>query len=141
LKKLFILILLAFLIAGAGEKCRTEGVDENTVSVSVQTGAQASTKWTIFCDTEHGRVSETFYYVIASRGEYVVYVQYKEGEYSIIVQNMFDRTAYCKAYPLYDCAPIASDVVLEGRITGDSVTVAYLTGTDFTETERIIDLP
>lgn len=142
MKKLFILILLAFLIAGAGEKSQMERVAENIVSISVQSGAGFSTRWTIFCDIEHCKVSESFYYVLAAGDEYVVYVQSEDGEHSVVVQSIFDRAAYCMTYPLPDCTSAAVEPVIGGEITGDgSVIVRYLTGPDCTETEQTIEIP
>ena len=142
MRKFFVLIVLALIIVSAGEKCKTERVTEDVVGVAVQTGTGRSTNWAVFCDTKHGQISETFYYVLGAQDEYVVYVQREDGMCSVVIQNMFDRLAYYESYPLEDCAQGAADVVRDGQFTGDGcVVITYLSGSDYAEKEIVISLP
>lgn len=116
-------------------------VDTNILGVTIQTGTGLSTNWAIYCDVEKGQISETFQYVLGAQGDYVIYVTYKNGQHGIVVQDIFDKAAYCQAYPLEDCSPVAADVVVGCEFNGNgTATITYLTGEDYTETDLIIDI-
>ncbi len=119
-----------------------EKVNTYILGLTVQTGTGLSTNWAVFCDVENSKVSETFQYVLMAQGNYVIYVNYENGEHSIIVQNIFDKSAYYKKCILTDCSPVAADVVIGAKPNGEGVAVVtYLTGEDYKETELTIKFP
>lgn len=121
---------------------RIEKVTDRVYSVTVQAGTGLSTNWAVFCDVENSRVSETFHYVLMAQGDYVVYVAREDGQTSIVVENIFDKVAYCKAYPLSGCSAVAGDVVLGAQPAGEGAAViSYLTGDNYTETTLTIQFP
>ena len=121
---------------------RIEKVTDRVYSVTVQAGTGLSTNWAVFCDAEKGTVSETFHYVLMAQGDYVVYVARDNGQTSIVVENIFDKAAYCQAYPLSGCSAVAGDVVLGAEPKGDGIAaVTYLTGDNYTETTLTIQFP
>lgn len=119
----------------------------NMVSVNVyelitQTGTGLSTNWAVYCDVENSKVSETFYYVLATQGEYVVCADYKDGKPFIIIQNIFNKSVYYKTYELENVSPVAADFALGCEFDGDNnAIISYLTGEDYTETKMTIDIP
>lgn len=119
----------------------------NMVSVTVyelitQTGTGLSTNWAVYCDVKDSKVSETFQYVLMAQGNYVIYADYENGEHSVIVQNIFDKSKYYKKHILTNCSPVAGDVVIGAKPNGEGIAVVtYLTGNDYTETELTIKLP
>ncbi len=107
-----------------------------------QTGTGKSTNWAIFCDVEKGLVSDVFYYVLASKDNYVVYANVEESKHSIVVQNIFHKSAYCKTYELETVSPVAADFTTGCKFDSNgNITVTYLTGEDHTETEMVIPIP
>lgn len=121
---------------------RIEKQTDYVYSVTVQAGAGLSTNWAVFCDGENGRVSEPFHYVLMAQGDYVIYVARENGQTSIIVENIFDKAAYCQAYPLSGCSAVAGDVVLGAQSAGEGAAViTYLTGDNYTETTLTIQFP
>lgn len=121
---------------------RIEKVTDRVYSVTVQAGTGLSTNWAVFCDMESRRVSEPFHYVLMCQGDYVIYVARDNGQTSIVVENIFDKPAYCKAYPLSGCSAVAGDVVLGAQPAGEGAAViSYLTGDNYTETTLTIQFP
>ena len=121
---------------------RIEKVTDHVYSVTVQAGTGLSTNWAVFCDAENSRVSEPFHYVLMAQGDYVIYVTRENEQTSIVVENIFDKAAYCQAYPLSGCSAVAGDVVLGAEPKGDGIAaVTYLTGDNYTETTLTIQFP
>lgn len=123
--------------------CPEITISNNDIAqVMLQTGTGLSTNWAKYCDIMDGRVSETFHYVLGARGEYVVFVEYENNQHSIVVQNMFDKSAYYEAYPLDDASPVAADIVSDFKLEerGDAV-ITYYKGADYTETEITVEMP
>lgn len=115
---------------------------DHIYSITVQAGTGLSTNWAVFCDVENSRVSETFHYVLMAQGDYVIYVARENEQTSIVVENIFDKAAYCKAYPLSGCSAVAGDVVLGAEPAGESAAViTYLTGEDYTQSKLTIQFP
>lgn len=118
----------------------------NQIAVSVyelktQTGTGLSTNWAVYCDVENSKTSETFYYVLATQGDYVVCADYKDNKHFITVQNIFDKSVYYKTYELENVSPVAADFALGCEFDSDNnVTITYLTGEDYTETKLTIDI-
>ena len=119
----------------------------NMVSVNVyelitQTGTGLSTNWAVYCDVENSKVSETFQYVLMAQGNYVLYANYENGEHSIIVQDIFDKSQYYKQHILANCSPVAGDIVIGAKPNGEGIAVVtYLIGNDYKETELTIKFP
>ena len=112
------------------------------LELKVQTGTVQSTNWAVYCDVENSKVSETFQYVLMAQGNYVIYADYENGEHSVIVQNIFDKSEYYKKHILTNCSPVAGDIVIGAKPNGEgSAVVTYLTGTDYKETEFTIKFP
>ena len=119
----------------------------NMISVNVyelitQTGTGLSTNWAVYCDVENSKISETFYYVLGAKGDYVVYADYEEGKHFIIVQNIFDKSVYYKTYELENVSPVAADFALGCEFDGDNnAIITYLIGEEYNETKITIDIP
>ena len=119
----------------------------NQIAISIyelktQTGTGLSTNWAVYCDVENSKTSETFYYVLGANGDYVVCADYEEGKHFIIVQNIFDKSAYCKTYELENVSPVAADFAHGCEFDSDNkATITYLVGEDYTKTEMTIDIP
>ncbi len=121
---------------------RIEKVTDRVYSVTVQAGSGLSTNWAVFCDAKNSRVSEPFHYVLMAQGDYVIYVARENEQTSIVVENIFDKAAYCKAYPLSGCSDVAGDVVLGAQPAGEGTAeVTYLTGDDYTQATLTIQFP
>ena len=121
---------------------RIEKQTDHVYSVTVQAGTGLSTNWAVFCDVENSRVSETFHYVLMTQGDYVIYATRENEQTSIVVENVFDKAAYCKAYPLSGCSAVAGDVVLGAQPAGEGTAeVTYLTGDDYTQATLTIQFP
>lgn len=117
-------------------------VSGNVYELLTQTGTGLSTNWAVYCDVENGIVSETFYYVLGAKGDCVVCADYEEGKHYIIVQNIFDKAIYYKTYELENVSPAAADFALGCEFDGDNnVTITYLTGEDYKESKRTVDIP
>lgn len=121
---------------------RVEWVNDGVIGLTTQTGTGLSTSWAVYCDVKNSKTSEEFRYVLTAEGDCVVFVRFENGEHRVVVQNIFDKTAYYQEYVLPNCSPLAGDIVV-GAKTGDdgTVTVTYLTGDDYTETEYTVRLP
>ena len=86
--------------------------------------------------------SETFQYVLMAQGNYVLYANYENGEHSVIVQNIFDKSEYYKKHILANCSPVVGDIVIGAKPNGEGIAVVtYLTGNDYKETELTINFP
>ena len=110
--------------------------------LKTQTGTGLSTNWAVYCDVENGKTSEIFDYVLGAQNDCVVYADYKDGKHWITVQNIFDKSAYCKTYELENLSPVAADFSLECNFGNDNkAIITYLTGDDFNETKITIDIP
>lgn len=117
-------------------------VNTDIIGISVQARTGLSTNQVTYFDLENGKVSKTFNYVLTAKYDYVVYADYKDGEHIIIVQNIFDKESYYKEYRLENVSPVASDFVIEGHFnTKENISITYLSGNDYTETNYTIIIP
>ena len=115
-------------------------INENLLSVSVQSGTGISTRWTIYCDVLNGSVSETYYSVLGEYGENVVYVSYDGSAYRIVIQNIFNRELFYKEMVLEDSSPVVEPVVSFEILDNGTAKAVYLKGENYSETEIMIDL-
>lgn len=125
---------------------REPKIHEIAVSVYeliTQTGTGLSTNWAVYCDAKNSETSDIYYYVLAAKENYVICGDFKNGEYLIVVQEIFDRNGdhYYKEYQLENISP-AVDFVVDCTIDANgNAIVTYLTGDDYTETVLTISLP
>lgn len=107
-----------------------------------QTGTGLSTNWAVYCDVAESKTSEFFSYVLAAKGEYVIYVDRINSEPVIIVQNIFDKAQYYKEYKLEYPSPVAADIVKDCRFDSNGNAIAtYHTGDDYALAELTINIP
>ena len=117
-------------------------VSPDVIGISIQAGTGLITNYATYFDLENGRVSETFYYVLTAKGDYVVCGDYNDGEPIIIVQNIFDKELYYKEYKLENVSPVASDFALDASFDTDgNINITYLSGDDYTKTNYSIIMP
>ena len=105
-------------------------VSTNIFSVTIQAGTGRSTNWAVFCDIANAKTSETFQYVLGAKDSYVFYVAFEDGNYRLVVQDIFDSNIYHKTYSLQNCSSFA-DPICELTFDGQGkATITYLTGTE-----------
>lgn len=133
---------LLFSKDNATREPNVEEVNTYILGLKVQAGTGLSTNWAVYCDVENSKVSETFQYVLMAQGNYVIYANYENGEHSVIVQNIFDKSEYYKKHILPNCSPVAGDIVIDAKPNGEGIAVVtYLTGSDYKETKLKINFP
>ena len=116
-----------------------EMIDENIVSVVVQSGTGRSTNIAHYYDIETGRVSDTYQYVIGTTSDKVVYVEFdKAFGYSLIVSKMFDKKEQIISVELDDVYAI--DPIVSEMISENMIEVVYLKGEEYVETKIKINL-
>lgn len=115
-------------------------IDDNVLSLSVQTGTGLSTNWTVYCDVSDGKVSETYYYTLGEHNDKVVFIDYQDGVNSVVVQDIFDSKKYQKRVILEDASHTPDLIKNFQSIDDDTIKIIYLKGDDFTETEVVVDL-
>lgn len=122
---------------------KRQKVSTDVVGISVQTGTGLSANYATYFDLENSKISETFYYVLAAKDDYVVRADYRDGEHYIVVQDIFDKEQYYQEYKLENVSPVAADFVVDGYFnTKGNVNITYLSGDDYTETNyTIVILP
>ncbi len=114
-------------------------VSTDVVGISIQTGTGLSTNYARFFDLENSKISETFQYVIDAKDNYVVYVDYKNDEHTVIVQEIFDKEQYYKEYKLENVSPVGANCVIKGGFNRKgNINITYLFGDKYTETDFTI---
>jgi len=119
-------------------------IAENVYELITQTGTGLSTNWAVYCDVKNSKTSSLYYYVLASKDNYVVCGDYENGEPFIIVQNIFenDEKGYYKKYKLENVSSVATDFTTDCKFDEHgNIIVTYLTGDDFIEKDYIIYIP
>lgn len=120
-----------------------EAVKESVIRVWAQAGTGLSTRWTRYCDIVNGKVSDAFLYVLCDDGEKAVFVNDKDGQYFVVVQDIFDRRKYSQEIRLDTGElPTTVDPVLKAEFSleGKRLTVTYLRGPDPRETVTSYEL-
>ncbi|MBQ8209022.1 MAG: hypothetical protein IJZ35_00355 [Clostridia bacterium] len=119
-----------------------ETVDVNVVKVWVQKGTGLSTRITQYCDIENGIVSEDFISVLYEYDGKTVYHDFRDNEHYVVIQDFFDKAVFYKEFKLENVADCAADAVLSAEVskTGKKLTVTYLTGAEYTESETVINI-
>ena len=124
---------------GVSREPKINAINDNLLSISVQTGTGISTRWTVYCDVSSGKVSDTYYSVLGEYVENVVFINYDNNKFSIVIQDIFNREQYYKEVILED-ASITTDPIVDFKKTDDGVKIVYLKGNNFLETELTIDI-
>ena len=112
--------------------------------VTGQSGTGVSTNWAFYYDAETDKLSKNFYYVLSGTSELVAYCKRDGNEHSIIVQDKFDVSKYCKKFTVTTSS--MTDTVVEPVISvkfsddGKSIEVVYLAGDKLIKTTEIFEL-
>lgn len=117
---------------------------DTLLEVKSQTGTGQSTNWAVYYDAEADKISNHFYYVMATNGELVAHCKLEENNIGVVVQNIFDVTEYCKRFDEFS-SPISTDCTDQiQNVTfsedGKSIEVVYLSGEDYTKTTQTFEL-
>ncbi len=115
-------------------------LNEDLLSISVQTGTGISTKWTIYCNVNSGKVSDAYYSVLGEVDEKVVFVKYDNGNHCVVIRDVFNKEEYFKEVVLEDTSKTTDPVVDFVKIDANKFKIVFLKGEDHTETEKIIEL-
>ena len=115
-----------------------EMASPDIVKVSVQSGTGASTKWTYYYDLSKNIFSPVYYYVLAEKGDTVVYF---DGQ-QIVVTNMFDEKKLLKRVALKNKLAKCESPIETVAFIGDEnkISVTYFSGESYKTITEIIDL-
>ncbi|MBE6675421.1 MAG: helix-turn-helix domain-containing protein [Ruminococcaceae bacterium] len=120
----------------------TDYVGMGIIGVSLPIPEDASVYKSVYCNVESGEISEQFLHVIEAHEGYVVYLFENEGQYSVVVQDIFDVQAYSKAYPLEDFNPDAKyPISCSGISAGGDAEIVYKSGENEQEKTLTVHLP
>lgn len=125
---------------GISREPKVKVINEKLLSVSVQTGTGISTRWTIYCDVFNARISDTYYSVLGEYRENVVFVNHDNGDYSVVIQDIFNKEEYYKEIILEDASKVTDPIVDFEKLDDDKVKIVYLKGDNFLETELTIEI-
>ena len=79
---------------------QTRNVGVNVLGMFLEKSEFYYDNQAVYFDLEKSIVSEQFSHVIEAQDRYVAYVIESAGQYSLVVQDIFDPQAYCQTYPL-----------------------------------------
>ncbi len=117
-------------------------ISANVYELITRAGTGLSTNWAVYCNVENSKTSEIYYYVLAAKENYVIRADYKDGKHFIIVQNIFDKSAYYKTYEIENVSPVKADFIVACKFNDDgNATVTYIAGENYTETQITITIP
>ena len=115
-------------------------VSDSVLRLSIQAGTGISTCRTTYCDVSSSNISEQFYSVLGEYKNYVLYVDYKDDEFKIIVQHIFNKNTFYQEYLLSDVY-VAADPVISCDIDEDGLAeIVYLKGKEHNEVKIDIDI-
>ena len=100
----------------------------SVLEVSAQAGSGLSTNRSVFCDVKTSNVSDTFYYVLGAKDDYVFYVKYIDKVHTIICQNIFHPEALTQEYRVEDDLVVLDSFSKADFETEGVATISYLTG-------------
>ena len=117
---------------------KAEMASPDIVKVSVQSGTGASTKWTYYYDLSKNIFSPVYYYVLAEKGDTVVYF---DGQ-QIVVTSMFDEKKLLKRVTLKNELAKCESPIETVAFIGDEnkISVTYFSGESYKTITEIIDL-
>lgn len=119
-------------------------LNDNLLEVTDQSGTGVSTNWAFYYDAETDKLSKNFNYVLSGTSELVAYCKRDGNEHSIIVQDKFDVSKYCKKFTVTTSS--MTDTVVEPVISvkfsddGKSIEVVYLAGDKLIKTTETFEL-
>lgn len=120
----------------------TDYVGMDVVGVSLPSPEDVSIYKTVYCNVESGEISEPFLYVIDAHEGYVMYVSENQGQYCVVVQDIFDVQAYSEAYPLESFNPDAKyPISCSGISAGGDAEIVYKSGENEQEKTLTVHLP
>ena len=120
---------------------KRQKVSTDIVGICIQSGTGLSTNYVKYYDLENCKISQTFYHVLAAKDDYVVCADYRDGEHYIVVQDIFNKEQYYKEYKLENVSPVVADFVVDCYFkTKGNVSITYLSGEDYTETNYTIEI-
>lgn len=120
----------------------TDYVGMGVVGVSLPSSEDASVYKSVYCNVESGEISAPFLHVIDAHEGYVMYLAENEGQYSVVVQDIFDAQAYSKAYPLESFNPDAKyPISCSGINAGGDAKILYDSGESAQEKTLTVHLP
>ena len=120
----------------------TDYVGMGVIGVSLPNPEDVSTDKTVYCNVESGEISEPFLHVIDANEGYVMYVSENQGQYNVVVQNIFDAQAYSNAYPLEHFNPDAKQAIsCHGISAGGEAEIVYKSGKSEEEKTLTVYLP
>ena len=120
----------------------TDYVGMGVIGVSLPNPEDVSTDKTVYCNVESGEISEPFLHVIDAHEGYVMYVSENQGQYCVVVQDIFDVQAYSEAYPLENYHPNAKQAILcRGVSAGGEAEIVYKSGENEQEKTLTVHLP
>ncbi|MBR2445805.1 MAG: helix-turn-helix transcriptional regulator [Clostridia bacterium] len=120
----------------------TDYVGMGVIGVSLPSPEDVSTDKTVYCNVESGEISEPFLHVIDAHEGYVMYVTEKQGQYSVVVQDIFDVQAYSEAYLLENFNPDAKyPISCSGISAGGDAEIVYKSGENEQEKTLTVHLP
>ena len=100
----------------------------SVLEVSTQAGTGLSTNRSVFCDVKNSNISETFYYVLGAKDDYVLYIKYENNVHSIICENIFDPKAPKQKYRVEDELVVLDSFSKADFETEDVAKISYLIG-------------
>ena len=120
----------------------TDYVGMGVIGVSLPSPEDVSTDKTVYCNVESGEISEPFLHVIDAHEGYVMYVSENQGQYCVVVQDIFDVQAYSEAYPLENFNPDAKyPISCSGISAGGDAEIVYKSGENQEEKTLTVHLP
>ncbi|MBQ6803118.1 MAG: hypothetical protein IJP04_00530 [Clostridia bacterium] len=127
---------------GLGSFPKQKWLSTDIVGISVSLGTGKSAVQTTYYDLENSYVSPVYDYVLTTQGNYVLYAQHEDNQYSVVVQHIFFPSLYTKIYPLQDVSPIAGDFVSTCSLDcHGNAQITYLSGEDYSKTQILIPFP
>lgn len=114
-------------------------IGEDMIRVSSQAGTGTGTQSTVYFNVDQGMSSQIFQAVLGEYQDKVIYVQWKDNRFCVVVQDIFDPSIFYRETLLEDVFA-AADPVVGIKLDGDTAVITYLRGEDYTQTEISIDL-
>ena len=115
-------------------------MDENTVKLWIQRGTGITTAFTTYCNITNGSISKSFNAVYDEYDGKTAYYEYRDSKYYIVVRDIFDKDAFYKEFEIDDDIYVVADAVVSADFSqdGKKLTVIYLAGEDYKETETML---
>ena len=112
-------------------------LSNSVLEVSAQAGTGLSTNRSVFCDIKTSNVSDTFYYVLGAKDDYVFYIKYIDQVHTIVCQNIFDSEELTQEYRVEDDLIVLNSFSKADFGTEGVAIISYLTGDTAIQQEYI----